>query len=1186
MNNSKLTIRISILPFVFLCLQFSTSYSQVGFEEHVVLSNYGITYNLNDIFISDLDSDGLDDIVFSSKNDRQIAWFKNLDGLGNYGTMRIITSTFNSHERVISMDVDNDNDMDIVATQGYILPVNFHTTRLVWFENLDGQGSFSNPKLVHEPVTAFYLSSFDFNGDGVENIVTSYNSFSDSDSGYLVYEGNDSFSYHSLSSLINHEGGLAYRASGDIDSDGDDDFLISNGSYFRVFRNAPGNGVFEDPDTIFTDERLEEIQLGDMDSDGDLDVVFSAGGGTGIANMVWTENIDGLGNFNDFNIIDSSNQSFRFVNIADMNQDNQLDIVCGSTKHDQVVWFENLGNGAFGESQLITDQIGTVKEVQVFDYDGDGVVEVLVGTWNNIYVVENDNQEFAIVKSFSKPRLNLNNLFSSDLDGDGDKDLISCYESTAELVWQENINGSNAFGTPMVIEGNSYAITLLTTFDADMDGDQDIIFVEEDPENLTWNPVFMLKNLDNGNTWSEPELIFEELRYDNKIIGADLDMDLDIDLIITDYSSILWFENLDGLGDFGEAQEALKGSRFNDVLALDYNNDSSIDIVALSDGGAVYFAPNIDSLGTFGDRVIESTGHSNIVSISSGDLGNDGDIDILASGDGHNIILENIDSLGTYEEMLEIFDLRTYNAEFVDLDVDGDLDIFMDGSSKDSLFWYENINGLDQFERRVLPFYLAWPQDIIIDDLNFDGLPDILTYSWNDKIIWLENTGLNVNRIIGKVFLDDNADNCLTSGVQIPDLLISTMGTNQSLSTLSHSDKYFSLDVREGMYKTEISTILNNNYAINPESFIHDFMDIGNVDTTLFCLEILAEVEDLNISIIPQDELRPGFSSNYRIVISNQGTQVRSGEIMFQFDEEALSFINASPLASSETSSSLTFEYQDLKTFESKHFDVRFKAALIPQIMLDQVITFEASIDVNQNELSPEDNRFTLEQTVIGSFDPNDITVLEGDEVHIDNVGNFLHYVVRFQNTGTAPAIHVRVANTLDEKLDWRTLDVLSTSHPQMLTMVDSTQMEFYFENIYLPDSTSSLEESNGFISYRVKPYPNTVLGDIVYNSAEIYFDFNPPIFTNVVSTTYVDVSSSQDLTLDKTQLFPNPATSEIFVRSELPIQKIEIYELNGLMLNSFAPAGSINLEALKSGVYICRIKTADKVISKMFIKI
>jgi len=56
---------------------------------------------------------------------------------------------------------------------------------------------------------------------------------------------------------------------------------------------------------------------------------------------------------------------------------------------------------------------------------------------------------------------------------------------------------------------------------------------------------------------------------------------------------------------------------------------------------------------------------------------------------------------------------------------------------------------------------------------------------------------------------------------------------------------------------------------------------------------------------------------------------------------------------------------------------------------------------------------------VIGAFDPNDINVLEGSEILYEEADNYLHYVIRFQNTGNAEAINVRVENLLDERLDW-----------------------------------------------------------------------------------------------------------------------------------------------------------------------
>jgi uncharacterized repeat protein (TIGR01451 family) len=55
-----------------------------------------------------------------------------------------------------------------------------------------------------------------------------------------------------------------------------------------------------------------------------------------------------------------------------------------------------------------------------------------------------------------------------------------------------------------------------------------------------------------------------------------------------------------------------------------------------------------------------------------------------------------------------------------------------------------------------------------------------------------------------------------------------------------------------------------------------------------------------------------------------------------------------------------------------------------------------------------------LNQTVVGSFDPNDKTCLEGEIVSPELIGKNVHYLIRFENTGTANAENIVVTDYID----------------------------------------------------------------------------------------------------------------------------------------------------------------------------
>lgn len=149
---------------------------------------------------------------------------------------------------------------------------------------------------------------------------------------------------------------------------------------------------------------------------------------------------------------------------------------------------------------------------------------------------------------------------------------------------------------------------------------------------------------------------------------------------------------------------------------------------------------------------------------------------------------------------------------------------------------------------------------------------------------------------------------------------------------------------------------------------------------------------------------------------------------------------------------------------------------------------------------TPANNTATIKQPVQGSFDPNDKQCLEGNKIATSELGNNLHYQIRFQNEGTDTAFNVTIADTLSAKYDESSFQLLSSSHPCIIKRKGNI-IHFEFANIQLPYKTINEPASHGYVSFVVKPKNTLISGDSLNNRASIYFDFNLPIVTNKAAT-------------------------------------------------------------------------------------
>lgn len=145
----------------------------------------------------------------------------------------------------------------------------------------------------------------------------------------------------------------------------------------------------------------------------------------------------------------------------------------------------------------------------------------------------------------------------------------------------------------------------------------------------------------------------------------------------------------------------------------------------------------------------------------------------------------------------------------------------------------------------------------------------------------------------------------------------------------------------------------------------------------------------------------------------------------------------------------------------------------------------------------PSWDRDCLQNT--GSYDPNDKQgfPLGRGTAHRIRAGQELEYLVRFQNTGTDTAFTVVIRDTLSAWLDPATVRPGVSSHPYTWELSGQGVLIFTFNNILLPDSNTNEAASHGFIQFRMEQQHDVPFGAAIFNEAAIYFDFNPPIFTN-----------------------------------------------------------------------------------------
>lgn len=469
-------------------------------------------------------------------------------------------------------------------------------------------------------------------------------------------------------------------------------------------------------------------------------------------------------------------------------------------------------------------------------------------------------------------------------------------------------------------------------------------------------------------------------------------------------------------------------------------------------------------------------------------------------------------------------------------------------------------------------FYYGYP-------LNFscDNCPTPLNCS--DCIV-TKITDLFPNRISGNVKFNSNNNNCAT-GVNYPNRLVKTATATETYGSFTNANGNYNIYIpNSGSFDTNVLNGLGSGVSSSPINVIQDSSGENITYTENFCISSSTNLSDLSVDLIPIDHAQPGFDSNYRLHYVNNGTTSLNGSIQLTFNNGKLSFVSANPSATTTTSNTLSWTFSNLLPYQNKDVNIIFNAFTPPTVNQDDIITFTATGTTNETDANTVDNTFVLNQTVVNSFDPNDKTVLEGATITATQATQPLHYITRFQNTGTYPANTVVIRETLDADLDWNTFEPIGASNynKYRIQIKNGNEVAITFDAINLPNSSANEPQSNGWFSYKIKPKSTFTIGNIANSSSDIYFDYNLPIITNTV-TTQINALSSNEFDINNFKIYPNPANNYFVIQSNINKESTyEIVGVNGKILSNgnIENMKPIDISALAKGFYFVTIKTQN----------
>lgn len=364
---------------------------------------------------------------------------------------------------------------------------------------------------------------------------------------------------------------------------------------------------------------------------------------------------------------------------------------------------------------------------------------------------------------------------------------------------------------------------------------------------------------------------------------------------------------------------------------------------------------------------------------------------------------------------------------------------------------------------------------------------------------------------------------------------------------------------------------------------------------------------------------RCGFTVPFWVNLHNTGCLPIEGEVHIQLDE-MLTLVSYDEDELTVNGQQLIWSFDSITA--SINQQLHFELEMPGTEALGDTIFLEATAYITHQDSLIDVGTYLYESVITCAYDPNDKLVRpsrpEESNSNYTQIDETLFYTIRFQNTGNDTAFTIRILDQLAPELDWETFQPLSASHDYKATLFPDGEVEFLFEDILLPDSIVNEPGSHGYVAFSIALKGGLEDFTEVENTARIYFDYNEPIITNTTTNTIVeyldldedgfyfwedcddenpeinplaeeipgndidedcngeiDPLSVDDITTDKIQLFPNPATNTLQLVSPAALSRIELLDAFGRTIlteqASLAKSYEIDITFLSQGVYFIR---------------
>ncbi len=334
--------------------------------------------------------------------------------------------------------------------------------------------------------------------------------------------------------------------------------------------------------------------------------------------------------------------------LADLDNDNDLDIIGAAINSNEVAWWRNDGGYP----------IQWTKEVIDDNYGG------------AIYIC------------------------AEDLNGDSYIDIVATAAIAHQLCWWSNNGGVPIQWNKHLIVSDYTEAHGVLAIDLDQDDKMDIVSTAAALNKISW----WKNETGTGLSWIE-QTIDNNFNYTQSVSAGDLNLDGNTDIVgaALNANQIAWYEN-DGGNPIQWTKQTIT-SGFNmahSVEVCEINGDSLPDVLGVAYGsGEVAYWQNMGGNPVTWEKYSIDNSFSGALEVCAADIDSDGDIDVAGTaGISNQVAWWSNEGGNPIQWVKHILAFNFYDAWPIclgDIDNDGDIDVVAGSSTLDEIRWWENL---------------------------------------------------------------------------------------------------------------------------------------------------------------------------------------------------------------------------------------------------------------------------------------------------------------------------------------------------------------------------------------------------------------------------------------------------------------------------------------------------------------